>query len=382
MWMLLGLIGLMMVGSVADAFIRFDSDGNENDNSEPEPPGGPGDEEQGSNGDMLDYQDTDEPPFDHDDQVDGGGDAPVNPNPAEGDAPSDDMSPGDDDWAGEWEDDEFISSDQPVPTPEPRLFELGENGGQLVGGDGDDTLNGGAGDDTLRGGGGNNLLRGGGGNDALHGGAGDDTLFGDSGDDVLYGGGGRNVLSGGDGNDLLVGGEHDDTLFGGAGDDTLMGGWGNDLLVAGTGSNLLNGGAGNDTLIGVHFNDNGADISGTNYLNGGEGDDLIVLGSGDIASGGNGADTFVLGDWLDSSAPAVIVDFSPGEDRLIIAYDGSVRSDPVIAIENDPEGGSSRILLQGEVIAILQGIDNLSQAAIDLQPIYPELTDATPPTET
>jgi len=385
MWMLLGLISLMMAGGVADAFLRVDSNGNSFSDDEPDAQhGGPGGEGEGSDGDMLDYLNPDEPPVDDDERPGEAGDETGRVNFSEvgdlsEDNPPEEDAPEGDDWAGEWEDDEFISDDQPEPAPEPRQLRLGDEGGHLVGGNGDDTLIGGAGDDTLHAGRGNNQLYGGGGNDTLHGGPGDDTLTGGAGDDVLFSGGGRSVLLGGDGNDLMTGGEHDDTLFGGAGDDTLLGGWGDDLLVAGEGSNLLNGGAGNDTLIGVHFDSNDADISGVNYLNGGEGDDLIVLGSGDIATGGSGADTFVLGDWLGSAAPAVIVDFTPGEDRLIIAYDGTSLNDPGIAVAYDPATGSSQILLDGEVIAVLQGITELAPELIELQPIHPELANAPPP---
>lgn len=55
----------------------------------------------------------------------------------------------------------------------------------------------------------------------LLGGAGDDVLIGGLGDDILYGLDGDDILEGGDGNDFLIGGEGDDTILGGTGDDQI-----------------------------------------------------------------------------------------------------------------------------------------------------------------
>jgi Ca2+-binding RTX toxin-like protein len=327
--MLMGLIGLVLAGSVADAFISQDSDqegggGDSDDSLTPE-----GEQEGDTGGDMLDYAAPDTPP-----------------SPDEEDAGEEDAE--EDDWAGEWEDDEYISRDTPEPEPQPRLLRLDDDGGQLEGGGGDDTLIGGEGEDLLRGSDGNDLLIGGGG------------------DDTLQGGGGDDLLLGGDGDDLLLGGEGDDTLHGGAGNDTLVGGWGNDLLVAGEGDNLLNGGDGNDTLIGVHPDENGEDVGGRNFLNGGEGDDLIIPGAGDIVTGGEGADTFALGGWLGSGAPAEIMDFNPGEDRLVIAF-GEPDMKPEISVSHDPDTGIASVLVDGEVVALVHNGAGLTADMIERQ---------------
>ena len=95
-------------------------------------------------------------------------------------------------------------------------------------------------------------------------------------------------VRGGDGDDILIGGADDEHLVGGDGDDVLIGGGGHDVLE------------------------------------GGAGDDWIVLASEALASGGSGADTFVI------SAPGVmdqadtllgtILDFDAREgDRLMTA---------------------------------------------------------------
>lgn len=315
MWMLVGLMGLLMAGGIADAFIRQDDPEDaapeSDDTTGPEP-----DEGGGNGGDMLDYL------------------APDPPLPVDDTPPTDTPDPEHDDWGGEWEDDEYISDDAPRPDPEPQELRLGDDGGRLDGGRGDDSLIGGEGNDTL------------------YGGEGNDTLHGGGGDDTLRGGGGNDLMNGDDGNDLLIGGEGDDSLFGGGGNDTLLGGWGNDLVVAGEGNNLLEGGEGNDTLVGVHLDLDGRDIGGVNYLNGGEGNDLIIAGAGDIASGGAGEDTFLLGSWLGAGAPAEIMDFTPGEDRLVLDFPDAEHK-PEVRITHDPDTGIASVIVDGDVVALV-----------------------------
>ncbi|MEO0401934.1 MAG: hypothetical protein AAF214_06125 [Pseudomonadota bacterium] len=78
--------------------------------------------------------------------------------------------------------------------------------GQVVGGDGNDTMKGGAGDDDLFGDRGADSLMGRGGEDTLSGGAGRDTLNGGGGDDTLDGGNGADVFTfrRHDGDDVIV----------------------------------------------------------------------------------------------------------------------------------------------------------------------------------
>lgn len=340
MWLLYGLIGLMMAGTLADAFLRFA----DHDDDEPPPPpetGTPDGETPADTGDIFDYM-------------------PETPPPA---------GPVTDPWLGEWVDDEFISTDTPQPAPGDLYLRLDDLGGVLQGGAGNDTLIGGAGDDLIFAGEGDNQLWGGDGDDTLTGGSGASTLHGGAGNDQLFAGAGPGVLMGGAGDDTLTGGEHDDSLFGGSGDDVLIGGWGDDLLVAGSGNNQLWGGAGNDTLVGVALDPDGRDTGGINFLNGGDGDDLIVLGVGDVASGGSGSDTFVLGDWLLGGSQATITDFHPGEDRLILAYAATGGPAPQVQIDLTTRPGAALIVLEGQVIARLDGVQTLSPADIALQPV-------------
>lgn len=178
-----------------------------------------------------------------------------------------------------------------------------EQGLNIGGGDGADTITGGGADDYLTGDRGNDSLNGGDGGDFVSGGEGNDTLDGGLHTDALYGGSGDDSLIGGEGDDQLFGGDDSDTLDGGAtgpapdGDDLLDGGAGDDILRDGHGDDVLRGGDGNDTL---YF------WRGDDLLVGGAGDDTFyLLSAGDdtsghfgwsIIQGGEGHDVFVLDD--------------------------------------------------------------------------------------
>lgn len=268
----------------------------------------------------------------------------------------------------DWLNSEFISSDIPPQDPAAYYIETGDDGDQVAGGAGNDRLTGGEGDDWLDGQGGDDHLSGGGGNDTLIGGTGKDTLSGGAGNDSLISGSGDGLLIGGAGDDVLIGGADNDALFGGTGDDTLQGGFGNDVLVAGEGNDLLNGGDGNDTLFGYTPDDTGRDIDGADYLNGGRGDDVLVLGSGDVATGGEGADTFILGTWIDPEEPAIITDFDPEHDTLSFAFNAHGEA-PVLTTEYDAEAGELRVMLDGELVARMQGVESLEADAMTMMPV-------------
>ncbi len=205
--------------------------------------------------------------------------------------------------------------------------------------------------------------------DSLLGGEADDTLIGAGGDDTLLGGGGNDRLEAGSGHNHLIGGEGDDTLIGGSGSDTLEGGWGDDLLIAGAGDNLLFGGAGQDTLVGVAFDAAGHDVSGANILNGGEGDDVLIAGQGDSLHGGEGADQFVLGDWLAQAPPAVILDYNSAEDQIVLHYDADRIAAPAVTVtfaEDDPT--LAHIRLDGHVVAHVVDAKDLAADDVLLSP--------------
>lgn len=200
------------------------------------------------------------------------------------------------------------------------------------------------------------------GHDTLHGDFGDDTIEGDDGDDWISGGMGDDVLFGQAGDDTLMGGSGDDTLFAGAGNDWLSGGHGNDVLHVGEGSDTLDGGEGDDTLFGAI---NGVAGAGGNYLNGGMGNDMLLVGSGDIASGEAGSDSFVLGDWMDG-AIAQILDFDPAEDEIVVVFDPSMTSDPVLTLQTGDSPEHLTILLDGVPLAQVANAGGLDVSSIRL----------------
>jgi len=158
----------------------------------------------------------------------------------------------------------------------------------LIGGGDRDRVLAGAGNDTIRAGAGRDIVVGGAGQDKASGQVGNDRLTGGKGHDILLGGKGRDGLKGGAGNDILKGGAGNDRLVGGAGSDTLLGSKGGDRLKGGAGNDILTGGAGNDRLV-----------------------------------GGDGGDTFVFRAKAGASHGADrIIDFTPGEDRIRLGFDG------------------------------------------------------------
>ena len=160
---------------------------------------------------------------------------------------------------------------------------------------------------------GNDSIKGGAGNDTLKGNAGNDTLKGGVGNDTLNGGAGNDIIRGGEGRDLINGSSGGDRIFGKEDNDTLNGDGGDDYLVGGNGNDLIDGGKRDDLIIGVEI----------------EGDNLS-LGRGEIdtLTGGEGNDTFFLGDsngiYYDDgdnltageSDFALITDFNSGEDSI------------------------------------------------------------------
>ena len=74
-------------------------------------------------------------------------------------------------------------------------------------------------------------------------------INGEAGNDTITGSSSNDILNGGDDNDNINAGAGDDIVNGDAGDDTLNGNSGNDILNGGEGNDTLNGGSGSDTYI-------------------------------------------------------------------------------------------------------------------------------------
>jgi hypothetical protein len=112
-----------------------------------------------------------------------------------------------------------------------------------------------------------------------------------------------------------------------------------DHLVGTAGADHIRGGAGADTLQG-----GGASAGQVDLLEGGDGDDRIELNAQVVATGGEGADTFVIqapivmGDA--STLLGVLTDFSEGEgDRLVNARGELVMTFPPTAGLSGPGAG-------------------------------------------
>jgi Ca2+-binding RTX toxin-like protein len=180
-----------------------------------------------------------------------------------------------------------------------------------------DTIYGDKGNDKLVGRAGDDILYGGDDSDQLNGDAGRDKLYGEFGEDFLYGGSGDDILYGGFAGDKLMGDAHNDKLDGEAGEDFLYGGSGKDTLSGGLHNDHLFGGSGKDYLIGGDGSDY---LDGANFYGAGNG---IGTGSeSDSLAGGEGTDTFVLGNinnvYYLGTGHASITDFTLGTDKIQI----------------------------------------------------------------
>ena len=206
------------------------------------------------------------------------------------------------------------------------------------------------------------------GDDLLQGTMDNDTLDGLAGDDTIIGGTGDDIISGGQGDDRAIGDGGSDIILGNEGDDTLIGRGEKDLLIGGAGEDVLYGGTGADILFGVNVAPDalsGADLAeglvqlpetdtdAGDQLFGGYGADLFLVGSADTATGENGTDTFIVGDWISDGNAATITDYEAGVDTITVAYRGDAADNLVTLGTND--AGDALIQMNGEVIARVVG---------------------------
>ncbi|MBE9056596.1 choice-of-anchor I family protein, partial [Sphaerospermopsis sp. LEGE 08334] len=231
--------------------------------------------------------------------------------------------------------------------------------------DNDDTLIGGLGNDSLyaEGSSGNNYLEGGedddflfvveGNNNKLNGGAGNDQLFVSEGN--------FNRLNGDDGDDKLY------VIEGSL--NTLKGGMGNDFLKTSstTGNNILEGGEGDDILIGYLASDK---------LFGDAGNDFLYAGKlGTQMTGGAGLDRFYFGNGSIPDVPAEVLDFTQGDDKVIIAGITQVQVFDDIKLEQDGNDTIVKIkaLIDGSqrVLGILRNVQADTLTADDFNFIVP-----------
>lgn len=223
------------------------------------------------------------------------------------------------------------------------------------------------------------------GDDVMNGRAGNDTIFGREGDDVLQGEDGDDMLCSGDGDDVITGNRGQDLIEGQGGDDFVSGdyGWdnvrgddGNDTVIGGRGGDLVNGGAGDDLVFGgiidgvplnleelTALRDGGSleDINGGidmrddslgNELWGAAGDDDLILGSGDVADGNSGADTYHIMSEQNTGPAPVISSYIVGEDAITVIVD-DVDADADISVSD--VNGDAVIRMGDTVIARVSG---------------------------
>jgi Ca2+-binding RTX toxin-like protein len=157
---------------------------------------------------------------------------------------------------------------------------------------------------------------------------------------------------------------------------SLEGGAGNDTLESDDGSAELYGGSGDDILAGnvqsAIFQRGSTDRivnhtdASSDSLFGGDGDDQLLLSRTDVATGGLGADLYTIFDNYDNGDAAVIRDFDPNEDRLVI-YSGETGGYPadggmalIDRISVVEQNGTTIVMNGNDVLARLEGVTNLS----------------------
>lgn len=140
------------------------------------------------------------------------------------------------------------------------------------------------------------------------------------GDDTIFGGAQEDSVFSGRDDDVIFGAGGDDRLHGDSGNDTIFGGAGNDTLIGNTGYDELFGGAGDDVLYPGRWSNDQSDIFGLEVVSAGAGDDLVHLTQGGalIELGEGEDDVIVFSTWEDNDPVAIITDFDPNEDQIVL----------------------------------------------------------------
>lgn len=189
---------------------------------------------------------------------------------------------------------------------------------------------------------------------------GDSSSFSfDVSEDMISGTGSGNVFNLEAGSGLVSGTDEDDIIASLGDNDTLDGKAGNDILGGKDGSDSLIGGLGDDILTGggVGFLEDEifitADATGQDSLTGGEGSDRFVLGGKTEPGAENSSASVVHYDQAGNEDYAVITDFEPVEDVIMLG--GSANDYRLVN-----SGTSSDLYIGDELIAIIQGDAQLS----------------------
>lgn len=138
--------------------------------------------------------------------------------------------------------------------------------------------------------------------------------------------------------------------------ETVVGGEGNDVITGGETGFIAYGGPGDDTLTSLR--DRGVGLLYAR-LDGGAGDDSIIFGEHAVASGGEGADSFLITPRLAGGpTPSQITDFDPAEDALVIQLATNYAGAGELTLATATYGYGSAILVDGMVA--VQFVENLS----------------------
>jgi hypothetical protein len=196
------------------------------------------------------------------------------------------------------------------------------------------------------------MVDGRGGSDVVIGNSADNALFGDTGDDTLLAGGGFDQVFGEDGNDILAGQD------------------GGDLLVGGKGSDIIYGGAGDDNIFDSAYLTGYVGQSDADVISAGDGNDGLLIEDGvNLISLGSGADHVMVYTQSGGTPGAVITDFDPNEDGLLLGVHA-----PDLALEN----GANTLALNYRLSEIETplGMGTLVEPAVTSQSLADSLAGA------
>jgi hypothetical protein len=98
------------------------------------------------------------------------------------------------------------------------------------------------------------------------------------------------------------------------------------------------------------------------------GDDALLIGAGDYAHGGEVANRFAIGDWVNDGDIAHISDYNPDEDDIVVLYDATAHPDRHIELISEDGSGDATLFLDGIPLAIITNGAGLSVDALKLVP--------------
>lgn len=201
-------------------------------------------------------------------------------------------------------------------------------------------------------------------------GDGNDTVVSREGNDIVFGDAGDDLIFLGDGDDQAAGFDFNDE-----GDDTIVGGAGDDYLADSVGNNQVFGGDGNDELSTSDGFESGLSApitsSSPDFVDGGAGNDFITADDGDTIIGGTGADIITIDRNQDlpfDQSPAIIEDFNPDEDFLIVDLDraGSSTELPPITFREDITSEGLMVFVEDTPLVFLRGLGDADIANISV----------------